>query len=827
MSQDTKIREFPDVSNKLAAPTKKSLFERQKADAEAKRRKEQEETAAVYEDFVKSFDDADDGDAPGSVFAGRGGTESSVHGGRLGFSKRHFTGPGRGGPSRGRGMSGPGSLGPPPSSMARKRPHDGGLSGKDSKQGIFAFEDAAPTDARAAFQASDDEEDQSSKSRAQERAAPKPTLQLSSLPPGTSPAAIKAIIPSTLNVDAVKILPSVGSNSNDRRSMSAIVTLAKDTPAGDMDTVVNSMQNKYLGWGFYLSISRHLSSAVVGSALPTGSTLSTAALPFGAKPINTGPAGGFSRPHPAGPHRGGFAPPSSYGPAVGGGFNRGAPPVQVNVTPPSDLKQLKLIHKTLESLVAHGPEFEALLMSRTEVQRDEKWAWIWDPRSVGGVWYRWRLWDILTSATKRIKNGRGRNDASNQQVFDGGAAWAAPESVLPFEYTTSLDEFVSDSDYDSSEDEDSGDEGRRRLHHLQGGAPLPETVAPGEAELPAYLNPLQKAKLVHLLSRLPITTAKLRRGDVARITAFAIAHAGSGADEVVSLLTTNIHRPFALSGPLDRDKSLDEDDEYEPPANPTFTKPMTDQDKEKEKEKEDPSPAKLIALYLLSDILSTSSTSGVRHAWRYRSLFEASLRKYNTFAHLGRLEKDLHWGRLRAEKWRRSVSGLLGLWEGWCVFPAKAQEEFVEMFANPPLTAEEKVVLEKEEAAKAAAEKGKSRWKAVKDREAEGERTGKMGEGEDAMDVDGEEIREEDEDFDGEPMEEGGVDGEPMEEEDLDGEPMEDDGGGDMVKGEDEHDKEVEPNLPSAENPPSGTENGPTKRRRPRAEDMFADSDGE
>ena len=825
MPQDTKIKEFPDVSNKLTAPSKKSLFERQKAEAEAKRQKEQEETAAVYEDFVKSFDDADDENDSRSAFASRGGFGSNVPSGGSGFSKRHFTGPtgglsGRGTSSRGRGASGPGSLGPPPPSLTRKRPYDNGGLGKDIKQGLFAFEDAAPTDARAAFQASDDEEDQTSKSRAQERAAPKPTLHLSSLPPGTSPAAIKHIIPSTLTVDAVKILPLAGTSSTDRRSMSAIVTLAKDTPAGDMDTVVNSMQNKYLGLGFYLSISRHLSSAVVGSNLPAGSGLSNTALPFGAKPINMGPGGNFSRPNVSGPHRGGFAPPSSYGPAVGGGFNRGAPPVQVNVAPPSDLKQLKLIHKTLESLIAHGPEFEALLMSRTEVQKDERWAWIWDPRSVGGVWYRWRLWDIMTSATRRIKNGRGRNDASTQQVFDGGASWAAPEGVLPFEYTTSLNEFISDSDYDSSEDEDSGDEGRRRLHHLQGGAPLPEMAAPGEAELPAYLNPLQKAKLVHLLFRLPITTAKLRRGDVARITAFAISHAGSGADEVVSLLTTNIHRPFSLSTSADRDKPYDEDDDYEPPTNPTFAKPALDQ--EKDKEKEDPSPSKLIALYLLSDILSTSSTSGVRHAWRYRSLFEASLRTRHAFAHLGRLEKDLRWGRLRAEKWRRSVSGLLGLWEGWCVFPAKAQEEFVEEFANPPLTREEKEVLEKEEEERRAKERGKGKWKAVKERE------GGNGEEGDRMEVDGEEI-EEDEDVDGEVMEEGDVDGEPMEEEeDLDGEPMmEADGDGAEIKNEEGSGSVEEASAAKEENPLADDGAPPTRRRRPKAEDMFADPDGE
>ncbi|KAI4143554.1 MAG: hypothetical protein LQ340_006963, partial [Diploschistes diacapsis] len=653
----TQKKEQFDVSTKLAAPAKKSLFERQRAEAEAKRLKEQEETAAVYEDFVKSFDNEDDGMT--------GGLASSVSSSGV-FSKRHFSAaqgpPGRGGLGRGRATSGPGSLGPPPPSFSRKRPFDDALPGKTSRQGMFAYDEPDLKDAKAAFQESDEEEYESMKSKAQERAVPKPTLHLSSLPPGTSAAVVKALMPGNLNVDAVRFLPPSG--ATDRRSVSAIVTLAKDTPAGDMDTAVSALQNRYLGWGIYLSISRHLSSAVMNSSLPTGSGLSSTSLPFGAKPIQSAPGYSLSRAPPPGPHRGGFAPPASYGP--GGAQGRGMPPVQVNVKPPTDLKQLKLIHKTVESVVTHGPEFEALLMSRPVVQKEEQWAWLWDSRSQGGVYYRWRLWDILTNAQKRIRLGNGRNDNPTQKVFSSGAAWAAPEGILPFEYTTSLQEFVSDSDYDSSEDEDSGDEGRRRLQHLQGGAPIPESGAPGEADLPAYLNPLHKAKLVHLLSRLPQSTARLRRGDVARITAFAISHAGSGADEVVALLTANIHRPFNLRAAAKASHSnSSEDDNDDSDRGP---QPL---------ESADPSASKLIALYLVSDILSTSSTSGIRHAWRYRSLFETALRAHQSFVHLGRLEKELGWGKLRAEKWRRSVLALLSSWEGWCVFPAKAQEEFM------------------------------------------------------------------------------------------------------------------------------------------------------
>ena len=710
MAQDSKITEFPDISNKLTAPTKKSLFERQKAEAEAKRQREQEETAAVYEDFVKSFDDEGE-DAIGTGAPARGAGR-----GGGGFSKRHFLGPsaGPGGRGGGRGGSGPGSLGPSPSGSSRKRPYDG--SEPTRREGLFAFEDGStgPADPKTALHHSDDEETADQR-RPQERSVPKPTMRLSSLPPGTSPAAIKAIIPSTLSVEGIRILPpsGPGTHSMERRSGTAIITLAKDTPALDIDTAVSALQNRYMGKGYYLSLSRHLSSASVGiDAPPLGIASATNSLPFGAQPI---PPPTIGRSLPSSVHRGGFAPPTSYN-APHNQSSRGAPKVQVTVTPPADLKQLKIIHKTLEALLRHGPEFEALLMSRRDVQLDEKWAWLWDSRSVGGVYYRWRLWDILTGASRR----RGRSFSSApHRVFENGAAWLGPAQKLPYEYTTRLDEIVSDSDYDSSEDEDSGDEGRRRYAHHHGGAPPPDGLGV-DTDDQAYLNPIQKAKLVHLLARLPTTNAKLRRGDVARVTAFAIQHAGEGADETVQMIVHNARKPFAFTGANpDYQPSSDSAHQIEPSSDATPNDSTPIPGEKPKEEEEDITPAKLVALYVISDILSSSSTSGVRHAWRYRQLFENALKRQSTFTHLGRLEKSLNWGRLRAEKWKRSVNSILGLWEGWCVFPQESQEQFKAHFNDPPLTKEEEAAKKEAEEEEKKAEKAKKRWKTVDEKAAE------------------------------------------------------------------------------------------------------------
>lgn len=767
-SNARKTANFPDAENKLQAATKKSLFERQRAEAEAKRLKEEAETKAVYEDFVKSFDDEDD--AP----AGSGFERPGRYGGPPPPQRRQFAGGvGMGvpsGPSPGRGYgggggqsgrsSGPGSLGPPPSSLNKKRTFDGFQQHqRRDDRSLLAFDDhEAARETKRVFQTSDDEDEDTGRAmdRGEEKAVAKPTLRLASLPPGTSPAVIKALIPATLTVDSVHFLPPSGPGPmSEKKSTSAIVTLAKDTPANDIDTTVNQLQNRYLGFGYYLTLHRHLSSAAISSnSLPTttGGGNQTSH-PFGAKPVSVAPPAGRGAPPPP-HHNSRFAPPTSYGPPIPNLSN--GPLLHVPVQPPSSIKTLKAIHKTIESLLTHGPEFEALLMTRPTVQKSEHWAWLWDARSAGGVYYRWRLWSILTSS-----KAKGRYIP----LFEGSSAWKAPEKeTLPWEYTTQLSEFVEDSEYNSSEEDDSDNEASRR-------PPPVVAVGDGSEEGNAYLTPLAKAKLTHLLARLPDSTSLLRKGDVARITAFAISHAGRGAEEVVNMLVANIIHPYAFTSanPSYRDRNKVK----------TTTDGDGDEEAEKEEENRDHSSAQLIALYLISDILSSSSTSGVRHAWRYRSTFETALKNFNVFASLGRLERKLKWGRLRAEKWKRSVGNLLGLWEGWCVFSQDAQEGFRKEFENPPLTEDEKKEEEMRDAEKEA-NKVKNKWKAVDEASANAAvtTTAAADNDEDDEDVDGVPMEEDDEDIDGVPMIDEDIDGVPMVDEDephLDGDPMEED----------------------------------------------------
>ncbi|KAF7538322.1 hypothetical protein G7Z17_g12662 [Cylindrodendrum hubeiense] len=793
MSSGKGFSEFPDLEAKLQKPTKQSAFERQKAEAEAKRQREAAETAAVYNEFVKSFDDEEDGYGAPNRFApprprpGFGGPAPGP-----GAGKRHF--------GTSALKSGPGSLGPP-SSFGKKRSFQDFARAPREKNGP-GFEDsgAGPLSVPRAFHSSDDEDSGDTGNRAEEKAIAKPTLRLSNMPPGTSPAMIKALIPENLTVENAKIVQPVGRGSFERKCTISIVTLSQDTPANEIDVAVTALQNRYLGYGYYLSLHRHLSSAVSTSAvLPNlGLSSSSSSHPFGAKPVEQ-PSAPNNAATQQGFHRG-FAPPTSYAPP-GAAVSR-TNLLHVPVKPPQDVRTIQLISKVIEGVLEQGPEFEALLMTRPEVQREEKWAWIWDARSLGGIWYRWRLWEVVTGSQRAQRKGK------YMPLFDGSHAWKAPEKNLNFEYTTKLDEFVSDSEYNSSDEEDFEEDGKRENQD-------------GEAEK-TFLNPLEKAKLTHLLARLPTSLSRLRKGDIARVTAFAITHASRGVDEVVDTIVSNVVKPFALTG-------------ANPEKKPEPKEPQqgTGQDESTTNEGTDISAASLVGLYVVNDILSSSATSGVRHAWRFRQLFETALKDRKVFESLGLMAEKLKWGRLRAEKWKRSVGLVLNLWEGWCVFPNESQELFVQSFENPPSSnAGEKT------------DDGETRgkWKIV---DASQMSEGEAGASSDRMlpvsaeevDVPGEIINDDDiagepveeEDVEGEPIDEDDIEGEPIEEDDIEGEPIEEDD----IDGEPMDEDEAVGTDPLPHEPPESAieqaaealRTGGSARKRMRAVDMFADSD--
>ncbi|KAF3154168.1 hypothetical protein TWF569_000993 [Orbilia oligospora] len=837
--------QFPNIKEKLEAPTKKSAFERAKAEAEAKRKREAEETAAVYKEFVESFEDnSRPSYARGSDRGGYGGSRSNFgpsRAGPTGLGKRHFTtGQGRS------AISGPGTLGPLPT---KKRDLDtyqsegshgrGYGKGSHSTSGVLGFDDggdvstakAAKSERGMKFGEDDDDDDEFSKSKKEQA---KPTISMTHLPAKTTKISIMEMMQPyfpRLTASQVSMQTIGGAGGTGRKSMSALITLHTDTAASEIDAAVNGLSNKYMGFGFRLGISRHLPSTAIGSTI-TPTVAGQSATPFNARAVFSGVGrGGFGR--------GGFAPPSSFGHSGTSSTNNSKYVVSVNS--PKDLKTLRLIHKTVEAVITHGPEFEALLMAMPSIISDERYFWLWDNKSTEHVYYRWRLWDVFTtSGSNSDRKQRSYSGTTITQIFDNSISWELPpKKQQKFEYVTELKDFIEDEEYHSSSDEDDD-------------AYQAQDSNPNAEDTKTYLGPLRRAKLYHLLSRVPTTTGTLRRGDVARVSGFAVEHAYA-AEEIVDIMCANVSRPVAFSS-----------------ANPDHepSTVLADKSGNANVAKEDQTPAKLIALYLISDVLSNSGL-GVRNVWRYRQYFDQRLREGKIFEGLAEVGDKENWGKIRQEKWRRSIQIILSLWENWNIFPQTSHEALRVAFSEPvaPQQAAAAPEIPKSEVAPPSSTVN-SRWRTVpEDQETVKPKfnpylADSIENQDEDENLDGEELVDDD-DVDGEPMEEDDVDGEPMvEEEDEDGEPMaedEDEEVGDVGEKADEEvdmfvkSSEIEQKEPPKADPKpvvsgvtlgsgfgfkiggfgskagagaGSTEEG--RKKRMKAEDMFAndDSDG-
>ncbi|KAI7860901.1 hypothetical protein BDC45DRAFT_493073 [Circinella umbellata] len=257
------------------------------------------------------------------------------------------------------------------------------------------------------------------------------------------------------------------------------------------------------------------------------------------------------------------------------------PRAEIVVVKPTNIQHVKIIHRMIERVVKHGPEFEALIMKREE--SNPHFAFLFDNMSEEHVYYRWKLFSILQGDT--------RSDWRTEpfQMFDGEAWWIPPD--VPFD-----DEGMMDVLLDSEDEEK-----ERNREHLKKGA----------------LGRIARQRFESMLRQITF-----QRGTIARAMAFAIDHADA-ADEVIEIIIKALIIP------------------------------------------ETPLAIKLARLYLVSDILHNSA-SHVANAWKYRMSFESKL--ISVFEHLNEMYRSIS-ARLKAEQVRRHVSNVLSAWETWMVFP--------------------------------------------------------------------------------------------------------------------------------------------------------------
>jgi U2-associated protein SR140 len=685
----------PDLTSKLNAPKKVSVFEKQRQEAEAKRIREEAENRAALREFEDSFADEDEDDFVAQVAAGR-----SAYGGSKVADGGGYT---RGAPMR---SSGPGTLGPPPGpaplSLKRKRE----LEQERERERRQRDNRASP-----------------------EAVVKRPTMLLSSLPRNTTEATIRSWLPKNLKLDDMAFAPSPTGHS-----LTAVIALTPDTASSDIDSAINTLQQKYLGFGCYLNISKHITiSSSVSSVLHTASS-AIPVHPFGAKqmPRDPPPSHNFRN----------APPPEALPPQL---RYQGPAPLVVNVTPPSDLKQLAIINKTVEKLITYGPEWECLLMSQPDVQHGEHWAWLFDNTSQGHVWYRWLVYQYYASQPP-AKTGQDAHQWSmmdelarmNNHVrpFDDGPFWIPPPEKLKYEHAQNLADLMSDSGYVSS-DLDTDDEDD---HIVQNQGVAPEDP---NTSRPRYLNPYRKAKLTFFLNHLPDSTGYLCEGDVQAVTDLVIKFSGQGAEEVVDMLVSNLENPFRFSVnyKIDRPKDendngeIEDEDNYDPEVDgprasfgmlggnddadieetaPKETSEMqVDQENNSKPEPssgKDISGAQLVGLYVISDALAATSVSGVRDAWKYRSLFESALISRQVFEKLGRMPKQYGWGRVRGEQWRSRITVVLDCWERESIFAPESHKRFKDVFLSPPLTNAEQKIKDEQETQERE-EELKKRWK--------------------------------------------------------------------------------------------------------------------
>ncbi|KAH0279656.1 hypothetical protein KCU91_g1587, partial [Aureobasidium melanogenum] len=687
---------MPDLSSKLNAPKKVSVFEKQRQEAEAKRIREEAENRAALREFEDSFADEDEDDFVAQVAAGR-----SAYGGARAGDAGGYT---RGAPMR---SSGPGTLGPPPGpaplSLKRKRELE------QERERERRQRDSRPSP---------------------EAAVKRPTMLLSSLPRNTTEATIRSWLPKNLKLDEIAFAPS-----STAHILTALVALTPDTASSDIDSAVNALQQKYLGFGSYLSISKHITiSSSVSSVLHTA-TSAIPVQPFGAKqmPRDPPPSHNFRN----------APPPDSLPPQL---RHQGPAPLVVNVTPPSDLKQLAIINKTVEKLITYGPEWECLLMAQPDVQHGEHWAWLFDNTSQGHVWYRWLVYQYYASqppanASQDSYQWSMLDELARMnnhvRLFDDGPFWVPPPEKPRYEHAQNLADLMSDSGYVSS-DLDTDDEDDHIIQN-QGVAPENPNVS-----RPRYLNPYRKAKLTFFLNHLPDSTGYLCEGDVQAVTDLVIKFSGQGAEEVVDMLVSNLENPFRFSvnykidrpGNEDEDRENDDEDTYDPEvdgprasfgmlgggnedadveeaASKDTTEMQVDQENEVKPENssgKDISGAQLVGLYVISDALAATSVSGVRDAWKYRSLFESALTSRQIFEKLGRMPKQHGWGRVRGEQWKSRITVVLDCWERESIFAPESHRRFKEVFLSPPLTDAEQRIKDEQEKQERE-EELKKRWK--------------------------------------------------------------------------------------------------------------------
>jgi U2-associated protein SR140 len=439
----------------------------------------------------------------------------------------------------------------------------------------------------------------------------------SNLPPGIDERTVEDLFNDFPNLKVVKVERLPPSGPTEARASAAMkVTFDQSASARDLDDAMNKMNDKkYLGQGYYLHLDRFLERPA----------RKPAKMPFGARMV--APDTSATK----------FAPTAELGGSVDRSREREQREEKViTAYPPPDLPTLRLIHNTIEGVLAGGMEFEAALMQDPRVKTEERWAWIYDQSHPLNRYYRFRLYQLITGDTR-----------TNVEIFPGMGEWrGAPP--FPDEFAFGPDALTPDIEELRPDPED--DTGRRQKF----ADPYPGMVDTGNG----IMSPKARALFIFLLSTFPILKDDVTNEIIAAVTFFAVTHATSGMDEIIDLLITNIFEPFPLTRSNPAYRHRDENDS-------TLNR--------------DRRECTLNALRIVSDICITANRAGGK-AYKYRDAIGTQLVERKVFEYLETLPTKLRMGKLVMAQFRQDVDYVIGFWQNDRLFSPQVLEHIDNAF---------------------------------------------------------------------------------------------------------------------------------------------------
>ncbi|KAI8093106.1 U2-associated SR140 protein [Halteromyces radiatus] len=179
---------------------------------------------------------------------------------------------------------------------------------------------------------------------------------------------------------------------------------------------------------------------------------------------------------------------------------------EVVVIPPSDINTIKIIHRTIERVIKYGPLFEELIMEKEA--SNPQFVFLFDSTHPDHIYYRWRLYSILQGDT--MSNWR----TDPFQMFDDGEWWIPPDVPdVPFDENETTEQYL-----------DTDDEANERTQQR-----LPK----------GQLGKIGRRRYETMLRQVTY-----QRGTIAKPMAFAIEHADAYED-IVEITFKSIIGPNA------------------------------------------------------------------------------------------------------------------------------------------------------------------------------------------------------------------------------------------------------------------------------------------